>query len=68
MQTEILDKSGVSGIKLDGSPYRVLIVDDSKFVKKQLGKILESEGYEVIATAAHGSEAEIGRASCRERV
>ena len=57
MQTEISNKIGNSGIKLDGSPYRVLIVDDSIFVKKQLGKILESEGYEVIGTAAHGAEA-----------
>ncbi len=57
MQTEILDNIGSSGIKQDGTPYRVLIVDDSKFVKKQLGKILESEGYEIISTAAHGAEA-----------
>lgn len=57
MQTEVSDKIGNSGIKQNGSPYRVLIVDDSKFVKKQLGKILESEGYEVIGTAAHGAEA-----------
>jgi len=57
LQTEILDNIGSSGIKQDGTPYRVLIVDDSKFVKKQLGKILESEGYEIISTAAHGAEA-----------
>ena len=57
MQTEFSDKNGSSGIKQDGTPYGVLIVDDSKFVKKQLGKILESEGYEVISTAAHGAEA-----------
>ena len=57
MQTEILDNIGSSGIKKDGTPYGVLIVDDSKFVKKQLGKILESEGYEIISTAAHGAEA-----------
>jgi two-component system, chemotaxis family, chemotaxis protein CheY len=57
LQTDIIYNSGNSGIKQDGTPYKVLIVDDSKFVKKQLGKILESEGYEVISTAAHGAEA-----------
>ena len=44
------------GIKDDGTSYRVLIVDDALFVAKQLGQILASEGYEVIATAADGKE------------
>ena len=44
------------GLKEDGSKVRVLIVDDSMFVAKQLGQILTSEGYEVIATAADGKE------------
>lgn len=44
------------GIKDDGTSYRVLIVDDSLFVAKQLGQILASEGYEIIATAADGKE------------
>jgi two-component system chemotaxis response regulator CheY len=40
----------------DGSPFRVLIVDDSMFVAKQIGQILTSEGYDVIGTAADGIE------------
>ena len=44
------------GLKDDGSKVRVLIVDDSMFVAKQLGQILTSEGYEVVATAADGQE------------
>lgn len=44
------------GLKTDGSAFRVMIVDDSMFVAKQLGQILASEGYEVIATAADGKE------------
>ena len=44
------------GLKEDGSRVRVLIVDDSMFVAKQIGQILTSEGYEVIATAADGKE------------
>src|SRR5574344_619710 len=44
------------GLKLDGTKFRVLIVDDSMFVAKQLGQILTSEGYEVVATAVDGKE------------
>jgi len=42
------------GLKPDGSPYRVIIVDDSMFIAKQLGQILTSEGFEVLATAGDG--------------
>lgn len=44
------------GKRPDGSSYRVLVVDDSMFVAKQLGQILMSAGFEVIATAANGEE------------
>lgn len=44
------------GFKEDGTAYRVLIVDDSMFVKKQIGQILTSEGFEVVGTAADGEE------------
>jgi two-component system chemotaxis response regulator CheY len=39
----------------DGSPYRILVVDDSMFVAKQMTQILNSEGYEVIGQAADGA-------------
>ncbi len=45
------------GLKPDGSAYRVLIVDDSMFVAKQLSQILTSAGFEVAATAADGEQA-----------
>lgn len=45
------------GQRPDGSPYRVLVVDDSIFVKKQLSQILTSEGYAIIDTAGTGTEA-----------
>ena len=35
---------------------RVLVVDDSMFVAKQIGQILTSEGYEIVATAGDGKE------------
>ena len=44
------------GIKPDGTPYRVLVIDDSMFVTKQLGQILTSEGFEVLGTAGNGEE------------
>ena len=44
------------GLKPEGTPYRVLIVDDSMFVAKQLNQILTSEGYQVVATAGDGLE------------
>ncbi|RKX93462.1 MAG: response regulator [Spirochaetes bacterium] len=42
------------GVKEDGSPYRVLVVDDSMFVTKQISQILTSEGFEVVDTASDG--------------
>ncbi|MDR1933236.1 MAG: response regulator [Spirochaetales bacterium] len=42
------------GQRPDGTPFRVLIVDDSMFVAKQLNQILTSVGFEVVATAADG--------------
>ncbi|MBR1912262.1 MAG: response regulator [Treponema sp.] len=44
------------GLKEDGSKYRVLVVDDSVFVAKQLTQILSSDGYEIVATAQDGKE------------
>ncbi len=45
------------GIREDGSAYKILVVDDSVFVRKQLSQILQSEQYEVIDTASTGEEA-----------
>ena len=59
MQTDFpnIDDSRSTGLKQDGTSYKILIVDDSKFVKKQLAKILTAEGFEIVGTAAHGAEA-----------
>jgi two-component system, chemotaxis family, chemotaxis protein CheY len=43
------------GLKEDGTPYRVLIIDDSMFVTKQIHQILTSEGFEVVGTASDGA-------------
>ncbi len=44
------------GLNPDGNPYKVLIVDDSIFVQKQLQQILTSEQFEIVATAGDGVE------------
>lgn len=46
-----------AGIKPDGTKYNIMIVDDSIFVVKQLTQILQSQGYEIIATAVDGQDA-----------
>ena len=45
----------MEGVNARGTPYRVLIIDDSTFIAKQLGKILTSEGFEVTDTAVNGA-------------
>ena len=52
-----INERAPDGRKPDGSPYRVLVVADSIIVAKQIGQILTSEGYEVVATAADGEQA-----------
>ncbi len=42
------------GLNPVGVPYRVLIIDDSMFVQKQLSQILTSEGFDVVGTASDG--------------
>ncbi|SIQ01272.1 two-component system, chemotaxis family, response regulator CheY [Alkalispirochaeta americana] len=51
-----INEREAAGVSPDGKPYRVLIVDDSMFVTKQIGQILTSEGFEVVASAADGVE------------
>lgn len=52
-----VNEKAPGGIKADGTPYKILVVDDSMFVTKQLNQILSSEGYEVVATAVDGLDA-----------
>ncbi|MDR3302949.1 MAG: response regulator [Treponema sp.] len=40
-----------------GSPFRVLVTDDSIFIAKQLGQILTSEKFEVAGTMVNGEQA-----------
>ena len=45
------------GQKEDGSAYRVLVVDDSMFITKQITQYLTSEGFQILGTAVDGEEA-----------
>jgi len=45
----------IEGLSERGTPYRVLIIDDSTFITKQLAKILASGGFEVTDTAVNGA-------------
>jgi two-component system chemotaxis response regulator CheY len=51
-----INERAAAGKRADGTPYRVLVVDDSMFVTKQIGQILTSEGFEVVGSAADGQE------------
>ncbi|MDR0599141.1 MAG: response regulator [Treponema sp.] len=51
-----LNDKAPEGIKSDGTAYRVLVVDDSMFIAKQLGQIFTSEGFEVVGTAGDGAQ------------
>ncbi|TVR90123.1 MAG: response regulator [Spirochaetaceae bacterium] len=51
-----INQRKADGLASDGNAYRVLIVDDSLFVTKQIGQILTSEGFEVVGTASNGQE------------
>lgn len=45
------------GLKEDGTSFKILIVDDSVFVRKQLSQILTSEEFEIVEQAGDGEEA-----------
>jgi len=51
-----INEKVADGIKPEGIPYKVLVVDDSMFIAKQLGQILTSEGFEVAGTATDGAQ------------
>jgi len=44
------------GLREDGEAYRVMIVDDSMFVTKQISQILTSEGFDVVGSASDGEQ------------
>jgi two-component system chemotaxis response regulator CheY len=51
-----INEKDPDGIRPEGGSYRVLVVDDSMFIAKQLGQIFTSEGFEVADTASDGAQ------------
>ncbi len=49
-----INERNPDGKRENGTGYRVLVVDDSIFVTKQIGQILTSEGFNVVGTASDG--------------
>ncbi len=49
-----LNERDPDGLKPDGGHFKIMVVDDSMFVTKQLSQILTSESYEVVAIAENG--------------
>ncbi len=47
----------MKGLKADGTPIKVMAVDDSPITRKMIRKALEPEGFEIIAEAGNGKEA-----------
>jgi two-component system, chemotaxis family, chemotaxis protein CheY len=45
------------GLKPGGRPYKLMVVENKDFIRKQLVQIFESESYMVVATATNGQEA-----------
>jgi len=51
-----INERSPEGVKESGDSYRVLIVDDSMFVTKQINQILTSEGFEIVGSATDGAQ------------
>ena len=51
-----INERRAAGVSPAGEAYRVLVVDDSMFVTKQITQILTSEGFDVVATAENGED------------
>lgn len=51
-----INERAPEGKRPEGGNFKVLIVDDSMFVTKQIGQILTSEGFDIIGSAADGAE------------
>lgn len=45
------------GIRPNGRPYRIMVVDSKDFHRKQIAQIFESEQFDIVETASNGKEA-----------
>jgi two-component system chemotaxis response regulator CheY len=52
-----MNEKAPEGLKPTGIPYKIMVVEDQDFQRKQIVQILESEKYDVVADARNGQEA-----------
>lgn len=52
-----MNEKSPDGIKPTGIPYKLMVVEDQDFQRKQIRQIFESEKYDVVAEASNGQEA-----------
>lgn len=52
-----LNQKQPDGRRPNGRPYKLFVVEDKEFQKKQLVQIFESEEYQVVGSASNGREA-----------
>jgi len=45
------------GLRANGKPYKIFVVESKDFQQKQIVQILESEKYKIVGTASNGREA-----------
>ena len=52
-----LNRKQPDGYRLGGKSYKIMVVEDKDFIRKQIVQILESEEYEIVGEAKNGREA-----------
>ena len=52
-----LNSKQPDGYRLGGKSYKIMVVEDKDFQRKQIVQILESEEYEVVGVAENGRDA-----------
>lgn len=52
-----MNEKSPDGLKPTGIPYKLMVVEDQDFQRKQIRQIFESEKYDVVAEASNGQEA-----------
>jgi len=51
-----INKREPIGVAKNGTPYRILVVDDSTVMRKIITQILRSEAFDVVGEASNGEE------------
>jgi two-component system, chemotaxis family, chemotaxis protein CheY len=63
-----LNPKNAQGISPSGVPYKIMVVEDKEFQRKQIVQILESEKYNIVAQASNGEDALIMYENLKNRL